>query len=119
MPSKVPIAPTPEDSNTPLSGYLVPIAPATNLARKFLGTSHASSRARAHDQCQIDLTLLDPQHPRPRAIPPCGGFPMSKLNSSSDSAALSNPASMTDYAPAREQSKIDLTLLPLSKLTLR
>ena len=49
VPSKVPIAPTPEDSNTPLSGYLVPIAPATNLARKFLGTSHVSSRVRARD----------------------------------------------------------------------
>ena len=112
-------APAPEDSNAPLSGYLVPIAPTTNLARKFLGTSHVSrvhahdrlskvrltllcvsSRARACDQSEIDFTLLDPQRPRPRANPHRWGFPMSKLTLMLDSAPLRNPSSMTDYAPA-------------------
>ena len=56
----MPIAPAPEDSNTPLSGYLVPIAYATNLAPKFLGTSHVSSRVRAREgKTQICVLFHD------------------------------------------------------------
>lgn len=69
MPSKVPAAPAPEDSNTPLSGYLVPIAPATNLAPKFLGTSHVSSRARAHDR-ELEVGQVAP----PQAVPTTASY---------------------------------------------